>query len=282
MREIAQATWTRLETVKSLPGTGHGAWATALRTFLARLHWHCHFIQKLEDAPRHESRNVHSGYDGLRESAFDEGRFAAWAAGQSGFPFVDACMRCLSATGWINFRMRAMLMSFAAHHLWLHWREPGLHLARLFTDYEPGIHWNQIQMQSGTAGINTVRIYNPVKQSYDHDPGGRFIRRWMPELADVPSMLIHEPWRMSSIEQAKTGCRLGIDYPEPIIDHIASAKIARDRMYAVRRSLEFRREAQAIQERHGSRKSGLRRIKLQKRERSKAKKAAKAQAELDL
>jgi len=72
--------------------------------------------------------------------------------------FVDACMRALIQTGWINFRMRAMLVSFSSYHLWLHWREPGLHLARVFTDYEPGIHWSQVQMQSGTTGINTLRI----------------------------------------------------------------------------------------------------------------------------
>jgi hypothetical protein len=83
---------------------------------------------------------------------------------------VDACMRQLCATGWLNFRMRAMLVSFAAYHLWLHWRAPGLFLARQFLDFEPGIHWSQMQMQSGTTGINTLRIYSPAKQARDHDP----------------------------------------------------------------------------------------------------------------
>ena len=97
-------------------------------------------------------------------------------------------MRALRHHGWINFRMRAMLMSVASYQLWLPWRQSGEALARLFVDYEPGIHWNQCQMQSGTSGINTVRIYNPIKQGLDHDPEGRFIRQWLPELRDVPSL----------------------------------------------------------------------------------------------
>ena len=100
-------------------------------------------------------------------------------------------MRFLQANGWINFRMRAMLISFAAYDLWLHWQRPAHHLAQLFVDFEPGIHYPQVQMQSGTTGINTLRIYNPIKQSKDQDPTGEFIRRWVPECAGFDQLRIH-------------------------------------------------------------------------------------------
>ena len=227
----------------------------ALRGFEERLHWHCHFIQKLEDQPDLEVRELHPLTAGLRVS--DPERLAAWAEGRTGLPFVDACMRALIASGWINFRMRAMLMSVASYHLWLPWRETGLHLARLFVDYEPGIHWSQCQMQSGTTGINTIRIYNPIKQGQDHDPTGIFLRRWLPELDAVPVVHLHEPWRMAPALQERIGCVLGEHYPLPIVDPVAAAREARDLIWARRRELGFAELADGIQQRHGSRRAGL-------------------------
>jgi deoxyribodipyrimidine photo-lyase len=171
--------------------------------------------------------------------------------------------------------MRAMLMSFAAYQLWLHWREPGLHLARAFTDYEPGIHWNQVQMQSGTTGINTVRIYNPVKQSHDHDPNGHYIRRWVPALSNVPDAYLHEPWKMEKSQQVACGCVLGEHYPTPVVDHLAAAKAARTRLYDIRKTAGFRNIADQIQERHGSRKSGIKAVRNKR-------KAASPQMDLEL
>ena len=249
---MAQATRARQRELKAAPTGATGIWRGALTSFAGRLHWHCHFMQKLEDAPRLEFENLHRGYDGLRPAESDNARYAAWAAGETGLPFVDACMRALSATGWMNFRMRAMLMAVASYHLWLDWRRPGEHLARLFTDYEPGIHWPQVQMQSGTTGINTVRIYNPVKQGHDQDPDGRFARRWLPELAAVPDRYLQAPWRWE-----KAATVLGKRYPFPIVDHLAAAKAARQKIWAVRGDAAFRQEAARIQEKHGSRKSGM-------------------------
>ncbi|MBM3788460.1 MAG: deoxyribodipyrimidine photolyase [Acidobacteria bacterium] len=203
----------------------------ALRAFDARLHWRDHFMQKLEDEPAIEFHNFVRGFDGLRESDHSEERFAAWAEGRTGYPMVDACMRCLHQTGWLNFRMRAMLMSFAAYDLWLHWRPAGLHLARLFVDYEPGIHWSQSQMQSGTTGMNTLRIYSPAKQQQDHDPEFAFIHRWIPELRENSGK-----------------------YPPPIVDHAEAVKEARGRIAEFRRRRAVREEVQAVTEKHGSRK----------------------------
>ncbi|MFM8543621.1 MAG: FAD-binding domain-containing protein [Vulcanococcus sp.] len=225
------------------------------KAFEERLHWHCHFMQKLESEPELEFRDAHPAYAGLRVT--DPERLVAWSEGRTGWPFVDACQRALMAEGWINFRMRALLMAVASYHLWIHWRDSGLVLARRFVDYEPGIHWMQCQMQAGTTGINTVRIYNPVKQGLDHDPAGEYVRRWVPELAGVPLAHLHTPWRMSASEQEAAGCVLGEDYPTPIVDHEQAAREARERVWGVRTGPGFRERADAIQERHGSRRSGL-------------------------
>ena len=170
-------------------------------------------------------------------------------------------MRALGHQGWINFRMRAMLMSVASYQLWLHWRETGLHLARQFVDYEPGIHWSQTQMQSGTTGINTLRIYNPIKQSLDHDPNALFIRTWLPELAAVPDEWVHTPWRMPDKVLHRCGVKLDRDYPTPLVDHEAAARAARLRIQQALRTDAARAQSRVIFARHGSRRKQRQRVK---------------------
>jgi deoxyribodipyrimidine photo-lyase len=185
MREVVQMTRAQIAQIPP-QAVKHRSGLTA---FISRLYWHCHFIQKLETEPDIEWQNMHRGYDNLREHEFNLAYFEALKSAQTGWPMVDACVVMLKETGWLNFRMRAMLVSVAAYPLWLHWRPVGEWLATQFLDYEPGIHWSQMQMQSGTTGINTTRVYNPLKQAQDHDPYGKFINRWLPANRHVAPLL---------------------------------------------------------------------------------------------
>ena len=241
LREVVQATATRQ---MERPG---GRWGGALTSFQSRLAWRDHFMQKLEDQPSIERRDLHP-IAILRPRDTDAARLQAWTLGETGLPFLDACLRYLRATGWLNFRMRAMVTSVASYHLWLDWRASGQHLARQFTDYEPGIHWPQVQMQSGTTGINIPRIYNPVKQGQDQDPTGAFTRRWLPELAPVPDAFLQEPWKWPEARRL-----LGHRYPEPIIDIATAARAAREAVWGARKAPGFADHASGIVQRHASR-----------------------------
>ncbi len=255
LRETVHALTHRVEHWKDQPAAMcPPGMLASLRSFQGRLHWHCHFMQKLESEPAIEFRNIHRGFDGLREDSFDRRLYLAWTRGETGLPMVDACLRMLAATGWVNFRMRAMLVSFASYQLWLHWREPALHLAREFLDFEPGIHYSQVQMQSGVTGINTLRIYNPVKQAHDQDPQGVFVRHWLPELAAVPQAFLFQPWLMPIGVQRDCCVLLDQRYPMPVVDHEQAARLARDRIHARRRDPAVREESNAVMEKHGSRK----------------------------
>jgi deoxyribodipyrimidine photo-lyase len=234
--------------VDKMPKELKKKWQSSLKSFSSRLSWHCHFIQKLEDQPEIEFENFHSIYDSIRNEEFNEEFYQSWKTGNTGFPFIDALMRCLIATGWINFRSRAILMSFASYHLWLPWQKTAKYLASLFIDYEPGIHFSQVQMQSATSGINAVRIYNPIKQSFDQDPKGVFIRKWVSELANLEDDFIHTPWLKSGFFS---------NYPKPIIDEEEARKNAAKKIYDLRKNQLYKSEAKKIFIKHGSRKSGL-------------------------
>lgn len=227
-------------------------WKASIRAFSSRLHWHCHFIQKFESESAMQHRSVNTAYENYpycnQELALQ--RFKAWSEGSTGIPIIDASILAVINTGYLNFRMRAMLVSFLCHHLNVDWKLGVQFLARQFLDFEPGIHYPQFQMQAGITGTNTIRIYNPIKQSKEKDPEGKFIKKWLPQLSCLPKEYIHSPDEIPAMEAAFLNFEIERDYIKPIIDIEQAAKEARVRLWAFRKEKKVKQEAFRIVERH--------------------------------
>jgi deoxyribodipyrimidine photo-lyase len=164
-------------------------------------------------------------------------RLEAWQRGLTGYPAVDAGMRELAATGWMHNRARLIVGAFLTKDLHLDWRHGEQWFERLLLDGEPAQNngnWQWI----ASVGVDPApvfrRMYNPTLQGARFDPEGQYVRRWLPELANVPDARLHEPWRLSAAEQRDCGCRIGVDYPEPIVDHAVERKVALERYGAAR------------------------------------------------
>jgi len=177
-------------------------------------------------------------------------RFSAWQQAKTGVPIIDASMRAVQQTGYLNFRMRAMLVSFLCHHLNVNWQLGVTYLGSQFLDFEPGIHYPQFQMQAGITGTNTIRIYNPIKQSMDKDPNGEFIKKWLPELASLPVEFLHQPHTLPPIDAALLDFDIERDYYLPIIDVETAAREARDRLWSFRKRDDVQSEAKRVLHSH--------------------------------
>ncbi|OZC01696.1 FAD-binding domain-containing protein [Rubricoccus marinus] len=240
-RQAYAATLARIAEVKGIESPEAKQWSKSLRSFKSRLHWRDHFIQRLESEPQMEFTPLNPAYEDL--PAPGDEHLDAWLEGRTGWPLVDACMRCAAQTGFLNFRMRAMVTSAAVHSLRIDWRKTLYPTARLWADYEPGIHIAQTQMQAGVVGINQLRVYSPNKQLSDHDPEAEFVQRWVPELADTPpeAILKHHERPLA-------------DYPAPLVDWWANSKEMKADYYAIKGTPEAKAHAERVYERHGSRR----------------------------
>jgi deoxyribodipyrimidine photo-lyase len=243
VKSIYQETQKRIQELRSLPWESGKWYIKQLDFFLARLHWQSHFIQKLEDEPSIEWQNLNPAFDSIRTEADDiliEKVFHA----ESGVPYIDATIRQLQSTGWCNFRSRAILTSFLCNTCMQPWQAIGGRLAKLFLDYEPGIHYSQLQMQAGTSGINTIRIYNPILNGREKDSEWKFIKTYLPELENVPTKYLHEPWIWEHFES--------IDYPKAIIDIEVANREARKILWETKGALP-KELKEKIYKKHGSR-----------------------------
>lgn len=206
-----------------------------LNAFASRLYWHCHFIQKFEMQEDMQFNNLNTAFNAIRNEVNNE-YLSAWKAGKTGYPLVDAAMRCVKTTGYINFRSRAMVVSFLCHHLWQPWQAGADYLAQQFLDFEPGIHFPQFQMQASTTGINTIRVYNPEKQAIEKDPQAVFVKKWVPELVNLPTEFALMPYKMTSLEQTMYQLEIGKDYPSPIVDIKKTRSDKLDVLWTTKRS----------------------------------------------
>jgi deoxyribodipyrimidine photo-lyase len=212
---------------------------------MQRLHWREHFIQRLETDPNMPDIAIHPDYDKIE---YDNQYLENYKNGTTGEPLIDACIRCLNQTGFINFRMRAMIVSYGVFGLDINWRDLGKFLATVFYDYEPGIHWSQIQMQAGVTGINTIRVYSPHKQLLDQDPDCVFVQKWIPELRELTTDQIQNYLKVGLSELTDRG------YPDPIVDFKTASKINKAKTYGVR-SVTTKESSQKVFVKHGSRKT---------------------------
>jgi deoxyribodipyrimidine photo-lyase len=199
------------------------------QTWLDELIWREFYLMILYHHPRVRQASFREKYQNLGWEN-DPDHFAAWQAGRTGYPAVDAGMRQLRVSGWMHNRARMVVASFLTKDLLIDWRWGERHFMQHLVDGDPASNNGGWQWSAGTGtdAAPYFRIFNPITQGEKHDPRGDYIRRWVPELRAVPQTYVHRPWTMPEDVQQEVGCVIGEDYPAPIVDHQA----ARDRTLA--------------------------------------------------
>jgi len=202
------------------------------RGWMRQLAWRDFFAHQLLMFPANVRLEFQERFRGTLRWADDDGQLDAWREGRTGYPLVDAGMRQLAHTGWMHNRVRLVVGSFLTKDLHQDWRDGERHFARLLLDGEPAQNngnWQWIASTGADPAPYSRRLFNPVLQHRRFDPEGRYVRRWVPELAAVPDARLPEPWTMSDDEQRAAGCVIGEDYPAPIVDHAAERRVALER-----------------------------------------------------
>lgn len=197
--------------------------------WLSELIWRDFYTGVLHHFPQVRSGSYRQEFDAVAWQN-DEGHFAAWCEGRTGYPFVDAAMRQLQTLGWMHNRARMVVASFLVKDLLIDWRWGERWFMQQLVDGDPAANNAGWQWVAGTGADAApyFRVFNPVSQGQKFDPQGAYVRQWVPELQQVPQKFIHTPWQMSKSDQIKARCRIGEDYPPPLVDH----EWARDRMLA--------------------------------------------------
>ncbi len=230
-RAVYHATRLRLAELPPPPAGQAAAWRRALRRFRRRLAWRDAALQAFESRPDLEFFPLQRAYEAL-PARDDADLLDAWLSGYTGFPLVDAAMRCARTTGFLGFRLRALVTSVACHALRLDWRAIAPPLARLWADYEPAIHFSQLQMQAGFTPRQALRLYDPARQLTLYDPGAQFVKKWVPELA-----------RYAPADIAAHQTRPLAGYLPPVVDWRASTDALQRDYFALRRQIETRQAA---------------------------------------
>ena len=200
--------------------------------FRRQLCWRDFYQHVLAHHPDNARQEFQPRYRGTLAWPGDDAAFTAWTEGSTGFPLVDAGMRQLRREGWMHGRVRLLAGSFLTKDLGIDWRRGEAWFMRLLLDGDQASNngnWQWIASVGVDPQPAFRRIYNPALQQERSDPDGRYVRRYLPALARVPDQYLAEPWRMPAEEQERTGCRIGTDYPGPIVDHKEARQAALDR-----------------------------------------------------